>query len=99
MTHDDITAYLWASIVASVYSEIMARVRRYPAISYLVVSAFPLIPGASVYYTMNYAVHGDIVNFANQGIHTVAIAGVMAVGILLSSTIVRMVSVRLAKRK
>lgn len=94
----DITAYFWATIIASLYSEIMARIRRCPAISYLVVSAFPLIPGAGVYYTMNCAVRGDMASFASQGIHTVAIAGVMAVGILLSSTIVRMVSVKLARR-
>ena len=97
-TGDDIVAYFWATVAASIYSEIMARVRKYPAISYLVVSAFPLIPGAGVYYTMNYAVSGDMVSFANQGIHTVAVAGVMAVGILLSSTLVRMISVKLAKK-
>ena len=94
----DITAYFWATIIASLYSEIMARIRRCPAISYLVVSAFPLIPGAGVYYTMNYAVRGDMASFASQGIHTVAIAGVMAVGILLSSTLVRMISVKLTKK-
>lgn len=86
----DISAYFWGTIFASVYSEIMARIRKCPAISYLVISAFPLIPGAGVYYTMNFAVRGDMVNFANQGMHTAAIAGVMAVGILLASTIVRL---------
>ena len=68
----------------------MARIRKYPAISYLVVSAFPLIPGAGVYYTMNYALRGDMDSFASKGMHTIAIAGVMAVGILLASTVVRL---------
>ena len=86
----DISAYFGATIVASVYAEIMARIRKYPAISYLVVSAFPLIPGAGVYYTMQHAVEGDMAAFSDKGIHTVAIAGVMAVGILLVSTVVRM---------
>ena len=95
---DDITSYFWATIVASVYSEIMARIRKYPAISYLVVSAFPLIPGAGVYYTMTYAVNGDMSSFAAQGLHTAAIAGVMAVGILLSTTFVRIITVRLIKK-
>lgn len=94
----DIAAYFWATIVASLYSEIMARVRKYPAISYLVISAFPLIPGAGVYYTMNYAVQGDMDSFATQGIHTVAIAGVMAVGILLSTTVVRILSDRVQRK-
>ena len=82
----EILAYFWASLFASLYSEIMARIRKYPAISYLVVSIFPLIPGAGVYYTMNYAVRGEMELFASQGMHTAAIAGIMAVGILLVST-------------
>jgi uncharacterized membrane protein YjjB (DUF3815 family) len=91
---DDIVAYFFATMVAALYSEIMARVRKYPAISYLVISAFPLIPGAGVYYTMNYAVRNDMEHFASQGMHTVAIAGVMAVGILLVSTVVRLINLR-----
>lgn len=87
---DDLVAYFWSSLFASAYSEIMARIRKYPAISYLVVSIFSLIPGAGVYYTMNYAVRGMRGQFAAQGLHTAAIAGIIAVGILLASTIVRM---------
>ena len=89
----DIAAYFWAALAASAYSEIMARIRKYPAISYLVVSIFPMIPGAGVYYTMNYAVRGDMEMFASKGMHTAAIAGIMAVGILLASTIFRVYSV------
>ena len=70
----------------------MARVRKYPAISYLVVSVFPMIPGAGVYYTMNYAVRGQMNLFASKGMYTAAIAGIMAVGILLGSTVFRMYS-------
>lgn len=98
ISHDDITAYFFATAVAALYSEIMARIRKYPAISYLLISIFPLIPGAGVYYTMNYAVKGDMSGFANQGRHTIAIAGVMAVGILLISTVVRTVNDRINKR-
>ena len=86
----DLTAYFWSALFASFYSEVMARIRKYPAISYLCVSIFPLIPGAGVYYTMNYAVRGMNEQFANQGLHTAAIAGTIAVGILLASTLVRM---------
>lgn len=85
----EILAYFWATVFSSLYAEIMARIRKYPAISYLIVSIFPLIPGAGVYYTMDHAVHGNMEAFANRGMMTVAIAGVMAVGILLSSTIFR----------
>lgn len=87
-----ITAYFWASVLASAYSEIMARIRKFPAISYLLVAIFPLLPGAGVYYTMDYAVRGQMDQFASEGMFTAAIAGVMAVGILLVSTSVRLYS-------
>jgi len=90
LTGSDLAAYFWAAMVASLYSEIMARIRKYPAISYLVISIFPLIPGASVYYTMNYAVRDEMSAFADMGMHTIAIAGVIAVGVLLVSTLFRM---------
>lgn len=92
-TGSDITAYFWSAAAASLYSEIMARIRKYPAISYLVISIIPLIPGAGVYYTMNHAVQGRMEQFASQGMHTAAIAGIMAVGILLISTSFRLFSI------
>lgn len=92
----DLTACFWATTAASLYAETMARIRKYPAISYLVVSVFPLLPGAGVYYTMRYAVRGEMDLFAQQGTQTIAIAGVMAAGILLSSTAVKLIT---AKRK
>lgn len=90
MGYDDVTAYFFATVIAAAYAEMMARIRKCPAIAYLVVSIFPLIPGASVYYTMNYAVQGDMVSFADQGMRTIAIAGIMAVGMLLVSTTMRL---------
>ena len=89
LTESGIMGYFWGAVAASAYSEIMARIRKFPAITYLVISIFPLIPGAGVYYTMNYAVRGDMERFASQGMYTAAIAGIMAVGILLVSTVVR----------
>lgn len=87
---NDLTGYFIAAVVSGIYSEVMARIRKYPAISYLVVSIFPLIPGASIYYTMTWAVRGDMAAFADQGTHTIAIAGILAVGILMVSTSVRL---------
>ena len=95
----DLTGYFWSALFASVYSEVMARIRKYPAISYLVISIFPMIPGAGVYYTMNYAVHGQMDLFAAKGMFTAAIAGIMAVGILLGATMFRMYSDHKAQKK
>jgi len=93
----DILAYFLATVIAALYSEIMARIRKYPAISYLVISIFPLIPGAGIYYAVNFAVRGDLANFSAKLIHTIAVAGAMAVGILIASTTVRILNDRISK--
>ncbi len=90
LTGDDAIAMLISSAVAAVYSEVMARIRKSPAIGYLVLSLIPLIPGSSLYYTMTYMVRGEMSDFGNKGIDTVLLTGMMAVGILLISTAVRM---------
>lgn len=92
------TGYFFAAIVASAYSEAMARIRKYPAISYLVISIFPLIPGAGIYYTTNYLVRGDGAGFAAKGMETIAVAGAIAVGVLMVSTLVRLWGVWKQKR-
>ena len=92
LTGSELSGYFWSALFASLYSEIMARIRKYPAISYLVIAIFPMIPGAGAYYTMNYAVQGQMDLFASKGMFTAAIAGIMAVGILLGSTGFRMYS-------
>ena len=70
----------------------MARIRKYPAISYLVVSIFPLLPGAGIYYTVSFALKNQMELALDKGLQTVSIAGVMAVGILLGSTAFRIYS-------
>lgn len=88
-TSNDLLANFIAAVAAAAYAEAMARVRKYPAISYLVVSIFPLLPGAGIYYTISAFVQGDMAAFTDTGSHTIAIAGALAVGILIVSTAVR----------
>ena len=85
-----IGANFWAALLSSAFSEISARLRKCPAITYLVVSIFPLLPGAGIYYTVSYALEHHMDLALSKGLETAAIAGVMAVGILLASTSVRM---------
>ena len=74
----------------TLYSEWMARVRRCPVTSYLIVALLPLVPGGGIYYTMSHAVSGDMTQFSSRGMQTISIAGAMAVGILLISTVFRL---------
>ena len=98
-TENIYVAYFWSAAFAAAYSEILARIRKYPALSYLVVSLFPLLPGAGIYYTMGYALEGSVNQAVHKGLETVAVAGVMAVGILLVSTATRALNIWYAQRK
>ena len=89
---DEMGAVLVASIFAAVYAEIMARRRKCPAIGYLILGLISLIPGSSLYYTINHLLQKEMTQFTERGLKTVAIAGLMAAGILLVSTSVRMIN-------
>lgn len=86
----DVAAYFVAALALSLYSEIMARVRKRPVTAYLLISVFPLVPGAGIYYTMQYAIQGDASRFLSRGMHTLGLSGALALGILLVSTAMRM---------
>ena len=86
----EVIRYFLASVALTAYCEVMARVRKCPATSYLLISIFPLVPGAGIYYTMEYAIHGDTALFLNQGMKTLSLAGALALGVLLVTSIMRM---------
>ena len=79
----ELVCYFAATVVAAVFAEIMARVRKYPAISYLISSLLPLIPGAAIYYAAQEAFQGNSAGFVLHSTKALGIAGAMSVGILL----------------
>lgn len=86
-------AYLFGAAASSLYAEVMARIRKFPATSYLMCALVPLIPGSGIYYTMDFIRRGMVQEAYDKGMATAAIAGAMAVGVLLVSTAFRMWSV------
>ena len=92
-------SYLIAAAASSLYAEIMARIRKFPATSYLLCALVPLIPGGGIYYTMDYVRRGMLSEAWDKGMLTAAIAGSVAVGVLLISTAFRMIGVAKTRRK
>ncbi|MCI8651327.1 MAG: threonine/serine exporter [Oscillospiraceae bacterium] len=90
LLHSDIAQIFVAALVISAYAEIMARIRKCPVTGYLLVAIFPLVPGGGIYYTMEYALNGEIDQFLASFLHTLGLAGAIAVGVLLVSSAVRM---------
>lgn len=87
--YDEMTAVLIASACSAIYAEVMARVRKCPAIGYLIIGLIILIPGSSLYYAIHNLIIGRSELFSAYAMKTVKIAGLMAAGILLVSTVVR----------
>ncbi len=72
---------LLAAVAVGVYAECMARIRKCPASSYLVISMFPLVPGLSVYRAMDYSLQGDTQQFLDTFLRTFGIAGCLSLGL------------------
>ena len=89
---DVYAANLFAALFAALYAEGMARIRKCPATPYLVIAVLPLLPGAGVYYTMSLGLEGNMMDAVGKGLETIGIAGALAVGILLVSTVFRLVN-------
>ena len=60
----------------------------------LLTGIFPLVPGAGIYYTMSIGLSGAVQEALQKGLETAGIAGSLAVGILLVSTVFRVMNVR-----
>ena len=91
---DVYAANLFAAVAAALYAEVMARVRKCPAMPYLVIATLPMLPGAGVYYTMSLGLEGEMMAAVAKGLETMGIAGSLAVGILLVSTVFRLAARR-----
>lgn len=90
LVRSDITQAFLAAMAISAYAETMARVRKCPVTGYLLVAFFPLVPGGGIYYTMEYAINGETQLFLETFLHTLGLAGALAVGVLLVSSFVRL---------
>lgn len=87
---NDIFQYFIATVVVSIYAELMARIQKRPVTCYLIVAILPLVPGGGIYATMEYCINGENQAFLKTGLHTLAIAGSLAVGILVVSSAVHL---------
>lgn len=85
---------LFAAVAVAVYAEGMARLRKRPATSYLVVSYFPLVPGFTIYQALDYGIRGNTQLFLETFIRTFGIAGCLALGALAVSTALRISHIR-----
>lgn len=88
---EEVMAYFYASIAISFYAEFMAIYRKAPVTVFILSGMIPLVPGGGIFYTMQGLIMKDYGVFAQKGFTTFAIAGVIALGILIASFCVQLI--------
>lgn len=87
----EMMAMFLGSIAFSLYSEILARICKTPVTTFIICALIPLVPGGGMYRMMLQAIQGHVDEALNIGLDTISIAGVLVLGILMVSTIMRSV--------
>lgn len=82
--------YFIVALVVSLYAEVMARVLKSPATVFIAPCLIPMVPGASLYYTMSHALNNNLAGFLDRGLVTVKIAAALAIGIIVSTVVMRL---------
>lgn len=88
----EIPAYFLSAVATTIYCEIFARLLRTPTIVYLAAGVIPLVPGGGIYRTMLLCIQGAPEQALSACINTVSIAGAMAMGIMVVSSLFRVLS-------
>ena len=87
VSDQEVVRYFVASVVLTVYAETLARLVKCPATLFIVTASIPLIPGGSLYRTMQYFMMNDLEAFSLQALTTVLLAVAIAVGMLVPTAI------------
>lgn len=84
-------AMFTSAVIFSAYAEILARKLKTPVTTILVSGLIPLVPGSGMYYTMSSAVNGNVMETWNFALTTFASAGSIALGVIFTATITRLI--------
>ena len=87
--YGEMIAMFFGSIAFSLYSEIFARLFKTPVTIFIICALIPLVPGGGMYRTMLQAIQGHASEALALGLNTLSTAGVLVLGILIVSTIMR----------
>jgi len=80
-----------ATLFAAFFAEFLARWKKAPATVFLIPAIIPFVPGASLYFTMNYLVSGDMANAASKGTDALLIFLGIAVGLSVITLIFQLI--------
>lgn len=95
----EVVRYFWAGAAISLYSELFAVYRKCPVTVFLGASMIPMVPGGTIYYTMEALLKGDTRHSIELGVKTFEIAGAIAMGIIAVAFAVNLVKTIKKRRR
>ena len=102
VVESDVIRFFFASACFTFYADPMARLKKTPITVFLVPAAIPMVPGASLYRSMSFAVNGAWSSFAPQILYTLLLAAAIAAGIVCAMAFIhigRMVAQKAMRKR
>ena len=85
-------SYFLVSLLVSLYAEAMARIFKSPTLVFISPSLIPLVPGASLYYTMSHALSQKTELFLGSALTTLTAAAALAIGIIVGAIVAKLLT-------
>jgi uncharacterized membrane protein YjjB (DUF3815 family) len=85
-----VLACFLGAVVVSLVAEIFSRAGKEATTLFIIPGIIPLVPGAPLYYTMREILDNDFSSAASMGVQVLFMAGSIAIAILLSASITRL---------
>lgn len=82
--------YFLSGFSIAIYSEVAARIFKAPVTVYLIPGIIPLVPGLTIYRTMQACLSSDLALFGTGLFNTFKIGGAITLGLILASTFFRL---------
>ena len=90
--------YFICACFIALYAEILARVLKTPATTFLIPAMIPHIPGSSLYKTMRFALYKEWMDCLSQAFYTIKLALALALGSAVILTVFNVAAIFLRKR-
>jgi uncharacterized membrane protein YjjB (DUF3815 family) len=91
VVENTVFCYFIVALLTSVYAELMARILKSPATTFITLSLIPFVPGSALYNTMASSFNGNWELFFENAIYTLSLAIALALGVVLVAAATRMI--------
>lgn len=86
-----------AGMTFALLSELCARIMHTPVTTFIAAALIPFVPGGTMYYMMTAIIDGDTLQALDYFVETLTIAGILALAILISHTLAKLISYTMKK--